>query len=220
MFKMVKVTNPNITTAEKEKCLAVVKKHGPVNVHIAVPMEIDEPVKKEDLEASKEMAVTVKSEVIDLTDEVPNVKARNVTQEDVKAGLINDISKVKLEPDNKSGFAVQCDSGNKNISNSADEATQASVSEGMEVQISVASDVDGVSNIVPTTAATTDVTKPLTIETKFAASPGPSSESTDTASEVGSCFSSPSSSTMSTSAQNSPNVASGERLTGIKYNFL
>ena len=43
---------------------------------------------------------------------------------------------------------------------------------------------------------------------------GPSSESTDTASEVGSCFSSPSSSTLGASAQNSPNLSAVERLPG------
>ena len=41
---------------------------------------------------------------------------------------------------------------------------------------------------------------------------GPSSESTDTASEVGSCFSSPSSSTLGNSAQNSPNVSGRNKI--------
>lgn len=50
-----------------------------------------------------------------------------------------------------------------------------------------------------------DLTKPLTIETKFggASSSGPSSESTDTASEMGSGFSSPGSVNAS-SCQSSP----------------
>ncbi|XP_025106985.1 ubiquitin carboxyl-terminal hydrolase BAP1-like isoform X1 [Pomacea canaliculata] len=54
---------------------------------------------------------------------------------------------------------------------------------------------------------TLDVTKPLTIETKFtnAALSGPSSESTDTASEVGSGFSSPGSITAG-SCQSSPHL--------------
>ncbi|XP_060562415.1 ubiquitin carboxyl-terminal hydrolase BAP1-like isoform X2 [Ruditapes philippinarum] len=213
--QMVKVTNPNITTAEKEKCLAVVKKHGPVNVNIAVPMEIDEPdLTKRDLESgSREMTTAVKSEVIDLTDDDLRTTTTTTTEEVIKTGLINDISRVKLESEIKTELTLKSDVGNKNVTNCARGDVQTSVNEGMEVQISVASDADGVSTIVPTTAATTDVTKPLTIETKFSASPGPSSESTDTASEVGSCFSSPSSSTMSTSAQNSPNVAGGERIT-------
>jgi hypothetical protein len=45
--------------------------------------------------------------------------------------------------------------------------------------------------LIPRSVASTDVTKPLTIETKFGGPSGPSSESTDTASEGGSCFSSP-----------------------------
>ncbi|XP_021370344.1 ubiquitin carboxyl-terminal hydrolase BAP1-like isoform X2 [Mizuhopecten yessoensis] len=50
-----------------------------------------------------------------------------------------------------------------------------------------------------------DVTTPLTIETQLSgSSPGPSSESTDTASEAGSCFSSPNS---TLSSCNSPRLA-------------
>ncbi|KAL3851977.1 hypothetical protein ACJMK2_015667 [Sinanodonta woodiana] len=81
---------------------------------------------------------------------------------------------------------------------------------GMKVQISVADDKGGTGMLIPQSASLTDVTKPLTIETKFVGSSGPSSESTDTASEVGSCFSSPSS-TMGTSCQNSPNTAPGDK---------
>ena len=65
----------------------------------------------------------------------------------------------------------------------------------------------------PVVSESSDVTKPLTIETKFSTSPGPSSESTDTASEVGSAFSSPGSA-FDTSAQNSPNLSSGEKSSG------
>ncbi|XP_053377291.1 ubiquitin carboxyl-terminal hydrolase BAP1-like isoform X2 [Mercenaria mercenaria] len=214
--QMVKVTNPNITTAEKEKCLAVVKKHGPVTSNITVPMETNESenIKSEYAsETNKEIIPTVKSEVIDLTDDEPDVKVEAATREastEVKPDTVKDLNKVKIEPDIKMEIISANDVVNKN-SNSCISTGQASVNEGIEVQISVASESDGVSTIIPTTASTTDVTKPLTIETKFASSPGPSSESTDTASEVGSCFSSPSSSTMSTSAQNSPNVVGWEK---------
>ncbi|KAK7503383.1 hypothetical protein BaRGS_00005304 [Batillaria attramentaria] len=62
--------------------------------------------------------------------------------------------------------------------------------------------------------AETDITKPLTIETKFSgSSSGPSSESTDTASEVGSGFSSPGSMTAG-SCQSSPHLQEGEESTG------
>ena len=53
----------------------------------------------------------------------------------------------------------------------------------VKIEISVSDEQEG-SVTMPTTVANTDVTKPLIINTKFAASPGPSSESTDTASEV------------------------------------
>ena len=73
----------------------------------------------------------------------------------------------------------------------------------VKIEISVSDEKEG-SVHMPTTVATTDVTKPLMIQTKFATSPGPSSESTDTASEVGSGMNSPvCSSTLS--GQSSPN---------------
>lgn len=72
----------------------------------------------------------------------------------------------------------------------------------LKIQISVA-DENGGGIVIPKTVSLTDVTKPLTIETKFSGSSGPSSENTDTASEVGSCFSSPNS---YPSCQNSPNL--------------
>lgn len=75
----------------------------------------------------------------------------------------------------------------------------------VKIHIAVADDKDGAVT-KPTTVATTDVTKPLTIQTKFAyTSPGPGSESTDTASEVGSCYNSPICSTTA-SGQSSPNT--------------
>ena len=62
-----------------------------------------------------------------------------------------------------------------------------------DVKVAIAvSDGKGGSVTMPTTISNTDVTKPLTIQTKFSTiSCGPESSSTDTASEVGSCMSSP-----------------------------
>ena len=72
----------------------------------------------------------------------------------------------------------------------------------VKFHISVSDEKEG-SVINPTTLATTDVTKPLSIQTKFGnLPPGPGTgSSTDTASEIGSCFSSPVCST----GQPSPN---------------
>ncbi|XP_050414072.1 ubiquitin carboxyl-terminal hydrolase calypso isoform X2 [Patella vulgata] len=73
------------------------------------------------------------------------------------------------------------------------DTTESSVKEkNVKIQISVSDENDGnITNTIPRTVSLTDVTKPLTIETKFACGSGPSSESTDTASEAGSGFSSP-----------------------------
>lgn len=67
---------------------------------------------------------------------------------------------------------------------------------------------DSVGHTASDCESSKDVTKPLTIETQLgSASPGPSSESTDTASEAGSCFSSPNS---TLSSCNSPRLAGGK----------
>ena len=54
----------------------------------------------------------------------------------------------------------------------------------VKIEVSVADGNEEGSSTIATTVANTDVTKPLIINTKFATSPGPGSESTDTASEV------------------------------------
>lgn len=214
---MVKVTNPNISTAEKEKCLAVVKKHAPVTSALAVPMETDETVNLkhnyslQTTMLSNKVIPHVKTEVIDLTGDEPGVKAEsnvNVSHSESNIDLSKGVKNIKIESE------VETETATVDVINKEIGEEQASVHESMEVQISISSEAEGVSTIVPTTAATTDVTKPLMIETKFSTSPGPGSESTDTASEVGSCFSSPSSSTIGTSAQNSPNVSFGEKNPG------
>ncbi|XP_071156129.1 ubiquitin carboxyl-terminal hydrolase calypso-like isoform X1 [Mytilus edulis] len=76
----------------------------------------------------------------------------------------------------------------------------------VKIQISVDNGDCGKGVTIPRSVASTDVTKPLTIETKFGGPSGPSSESTDTASEGGSCFSSPN----TNSCQNSPVCSNGE----------
>ena len=81
----------------------------------------------------------------------------------------------------------------------------------VKIEISVSDEKEGLH--MPTTVASTDVTKPLIIQTKFSTSPGPSSESTDTASEVGSGMNSPVCST-SLSGQPSPNIPRHHRFRG------
>lgn len=74
----------------------------------------------------------------------------------------------------------------------------------VKIHITVTDDREGEVTL-PKTVSSTDVTKPLKIETRFGGSSGPSSESTDTASESGSGFNSPNSMHV-TSTQNSPQM--------------
>jgi hypothetical protein len=98
------------------------------------------------------------------------------------------------------------------MDNGSDEISQASSLEKKQLHnvkhtdvkfhISVSDEKEG--KVMPTTLALTDITKPLSIQTKFGNLPtGPGTgSSTDTASEIGSCLSSPVCST----GQPSPNV--------------
>lgn len=198
---MVKVSNSSITTAEKEKCLAVVKKHAP-----EVSMDTSESHSTTSDNASHTQlldhshSVHITTGIIDLTEDA-NKKSVVTSQTDgTDTVKNNDGTDVKIESLVKSEIvSTQTDSEVVKTENVSRKRESSSC-------LSVAMETETTANAVVTTATPTDVTKPLTIETKFTASPGPSSESTDTASEVGSCFSSPSSSTLGTSAQNSPNV--------------
>lgn len=206
---MVKVSNSSITTAEKEKCLAVVKKHAPEVAASEIAMDTSESHSATTDNASHtqlldhSQSVHISRDIIDLTEDA-NKKSVVTSQTDgtscTDAVKNIDGTDVKIESLVKSEImSTQTDSEVVKTENASRKSESCS-------QVSVAMETETTANAVVTTAAPTDITKPLTIETKFTASPGPSSESTDTASEVGSCFSSPSSSTLGTSAQNSPNV--------------
>ncbi|KAL4226475.1 Ubiquitin carboxyl-terminal hydrolase bap1 [Mactra antiquata] len=210
--QMIKVTNPNITMAEKEKCLAVVQKHSHVISPYTVAMETDDSNKiKPDgsnftsAKLEKAFNDNVKSEIIDLTDTKTSENDVEMKQNVNISAVVNDMKMETVKQE------IGNDSENDNKAVAMD-TTDDSLKVGTDGQITTTTNVQDTLNIVTTasssssSSSSTDVTKPLTIETKFSVSPGPSSESTDTASEVGSCFSSPSSSTLGTSAQNSPNI--------------
>lgn len=117
---------------------------------------------------------------------------------------------VETEDPNADSMNLECDGVTDNDTNILDNAPrsepntstvniasferrqlQTMRSSDVKVEIAV-SDGKGGSVTMPTTVSNTDVTKPLTIQTKFSTiSCGPGSSSTDTASEVGSCMSSP-----------------------------
>lgn len=226
--QMVRVTNPSITVAEKEKCLAAVKKREPLSSQPGIPMETDtsdEVPRQRSVEKvtdthtvmaepKAEIIVEPKADIIDLTEDSPEIKqpaAVTVAEvQSVSENVNNSNNAVDVEKVETVGMQTAVSfQGDVKVISACD--TRASIQEGMNIQITMASETEGVSQIIPAAVTTTDVTQPLTIETKFSTSPGPSSETTDTASEVGSCFSSPSSSTVSTSAQNSPNLSTGDK---------
>ncbi|WAR24971.1 BAP1-like protein [Mya arenaria] len=160
--QMVKVTSPGITVAEKEKCLAAVKKRNP---QAAVAMEICVEGKP-DGSCHTDMALggEVKPNIIDLTAEdglgitggaSSQTQMCSNTLPAGRAVVKSESQTVTLSehvPGNQSGFFT--------------ESVQTRIEERMDVQISVAMET-GLSTIVPTTASTSDVTKPLTIETRF-----------------------------------------------------
>ncbi len=96
-------------------------------------------------------------------------------------------SNVELIDDSIGGAQIGVENGSKlNINQLNGDQLKTVKDNAVKIEISVSDEHDG-GVTMPTTVANTDVTKPLIINTKFSASPGPSSESTDTASEVSAC---------------------------------
>ncbi|KAH3816861.1 hypothetical protein DPMN_118384, partial [Dreissena polymorpha] len=217
--QMVKVTTPGITLAEQEKCLAAVKKRDPsVSVDI-VAMDTSESsnIKEHESVQAPVIDLTEHSNDNDITMECKGDNGAPSQSPDVdveshdsplECGHKTESVAVKTEQSNPEcghkteSVAVKTEVSHIGVQHPKEEKQ-------MAVQASISAISSAVSTLTDTTSSSTDVTKPLMIETKFSGSPGPSSASTDTASEVGSCFSSPSSSIAGTSAQNSPNVPDG-----------
>ncbi len=117
-------------------------------------------------------------------------------QQSIRDGLTNGQEEGELSTANRDAITISQLKGDQ----------MKTVKSNVKIEISVSDDNEG-SVSMATTVANTDVTKPLIIQTKFStSSPGPSSESTDTASEVGSMFNSPPGSS-TTSANSSPNTS-------------
>ncbi|KAK3605838.1 hypothetical protein CHS0354_002476 [Potamilus streckersoni] len=204
--KMVKITNPGLTAAEKDKYIISEKPHehstmmGPKQAKI--PKVEVTPV---DISAGKNNS--------NIQDEKALQSVNKLKDDSNNANPLKESEKEKDQTVDVEMLDIK-NSTTKNETGSKPQhfhpQGESMKDSGMKVQISVADDKGGSGMLIPQTASLTDVTKPLTIETKFVGSSGPGSESTDTASEVGSCFSSPSS-TMGTSCQNSPNTAPGDK---------
>lgn len=186
-----------------------------IKIEPVVKMEVDESKLEENVKLEKGLNVesdikietAVKTEM-DSGHVVQNIAKLEVT--DKRTDTTSDIeNKTAVQSETAETGTTKIDKESNIEIIDSDTVCESKV----QIQVSVSTGTEGTSRTVPTTVAQTDVTKPLTIQTKFTPnlSPGPSSESTDTASEVGSCFSSPNSSTLGTSAQNSPNVSGGEK---------
>ena len=221
---MIKTGNSSITSADKEKCLAVVKRHAPEVAASTVAMETEESQNEKYQDISplqltdKTKSTGVNVAVIDLTEDSRRKAA-------VKLGQTQTHTKVKFESETAVKAETNVESKTVTVkTHETHEGGESVMFDHVNVKkeksengnIPVAMDAESNtsttgSSVVVKVEGSTDITKPLTINTKFISSPGPSSESTDTASEVGSCFSSPSSSTLGNSAQNSPNVPISEK---------
>lgn len=205
--QMVKVTNPNLTSADRDKYLAAVKQQGKLTVKNGQDLVqgSSTDTKKMETESNTAAQSSEPAEEIICVDDSDSESAKPETEikvdseskvtEETKTELkTTEQETQKMEQDNNSECKVTAeDSKTKEKSNEKSESVEKSKIQIME---------EG--------ASSSDLTKPLTIETKFpesATSSGPGSESTDTASEVGSCFSSPNSGF--NSCQNSPHTDNG-----------
>lgn len=195
---MVKMTNPGLTSADRDKYLAAVKQQGRLtlkNGHEPVQGTRTE-VKKQDIPTSSGGKSSEPAEEIICVDDSDSESAKPEKEDNKSPEMQANVQETQNVEQGQSsegkGQAVgnQAQGGNREENSESDENHQITVMEE--------------------STASSDLTKPLTIETKFpesSASSGPGSESTDTASEVGSCFSSPTSGF--NSCQNSPQTEAG-----------
>ena len=219
---MVKVTNPNLTSADRDKYLAAVKQQGKLTSKNG-----QEPVQGTSTEARKtETDSNTAPQSSESSEEI-------ICVDDSDSESVKPVTELKVESESKSQVSEEtktCD-----VQTNVEETQklgQEHVSECKSVteDIQMKEQSDEKSDNVEKSpiqkmeegATSSDLTKPLTIETKFPESStpsGPSSESTDTASEVGSCFSSPNSGF--NSCQNSPQTDNGTgTCTHTKYTAL
>ena len=222
---MVKVTNPGLTSADKDKYLAAVRqaKH-PAEATVTRETgstsgysegsdfsKTDSPLSVSSANSSvPDTGVTSQSDtqLSDGRDTVTNDSKTDDTQSQV--AMETDVA--DCEKQSASGV----DSKNTQLMESVQTEKVSSgdisvkiESESSEMEKSSGDTLSGSGNLqTPSVPPPSDVTQPLTIETKYSGmSSGPDSESTDTASEVGSCFSSPNSGP--SSCQNSPKTGAG-----------
>ncbi|CAG5135492.1 unnamed protein product [Candidula unifasciata] len=144
-----------------------------------------------------------------------------VSQADTQPSSLADLSSVGLSSESKSEVQIKEDlekiDESSGVKQEQMDTTEASCDPHMKLPVKVENCLESTSALPGSEGGgsnVADVTKPLSIETKFNTSPcAASSESTDTASEIGSVFSSPGSLNTS-SCQSSPQFSDGNTTGG------
>lgn len=205
-------TSPNAST------INTTESHNSVNQPVKDNMEIDTKTSVDSenkvtniSENSEDIIIDVDSMETDLDNETlsQSLECLNKNQLDVKTIENSNIEKNDINKnDNTTIVEVVAEQPVILSNNESLDGIQVTSNDdkNVKIQISVDNGDTGKGVTIPKSVSSTDVTKPLTIETKFGGPSGPSSESTDTASEGGSCFSSPN----TNSCQNSPQFSNGE----------
>ncbi|KAK3103085.1 hypothetical protein FSP39_016344 [Pinctada imbricata] len=209
--QMVKVTNPGLTSADKDKYLAAVRQQNRYPSESSMRETGSTSGYSEGSDFSKtDSPLSVSS----AHSSIPDTGV--TSQSDTALSDSKNSQNTCLSSEDTSQENVPMETDFKSSDNMTDlsvfdqpqstRIVQTSENQTVDSFKSISADNSGVvkSEMTDTqVAGPSDVTQPLTIETKYSGiSSGPSSESTDTASEVGSCFSSPNSG--SNSCQNSP----------------
>lgn len=149
-----------------------------------------------------------------------------ISQADAQPSSLAELSSVSLPSESKSGEAQikedleALNESSSDVKQEQMDTTEASCDPDTKLTVKVENCLESDAVLQGSSAGggnAADVTKPLSIETKFNTSPcAASSESTDTASEIGSGFSSPGSLNTS-SCQSSPQFSDGNTTGGMCY---
>ena len=187
---MVKVTSPAVTQTDKEKCLAAVQKREDISLpstSTQLTSAVDQkPVITVTVESAKiksepDLTVSETKQSADQNKNENNVTIKREHEEIMEV----DRSASSLNLNNDKVEKMEIDSGGSHENNAKSQMTGSSTvsnvkKEGssgkdcdtvceskVQIQVSVASETENAGVVVPATVSQTDVTKPLTIETKF-----------------------------------------------------
>ena len=184
---MVKVTSPAVTQTDKEKCLAAVQKREGATLPSTSTQQtsaVDQkPVINVTVDSAKIKAETDQtvSETRQIVGEAGN-ENKVVIKTEQEENMEVDSSASHVNLNNEKVEKMEVDSGHTHENEAKLEMTgleksnvkdSDTVSESkVQIQVSVASETESAGVTVPATVSQTDVTKPLTIETKFTTTSG------------------------------------------------